>query len=101
KTDIVFRQHDMPNALPVFRLVLADPQKLRECEIGQSGIAGQLDQAVLADFGGKVMALFFGADVAPDQRGTDDTALLVEQDGAMHLAGKTDASDFLGGKIRA
>jgi len=37
--------------------------------------------------------LRFGALVAPDQSGTNDLVVLVKQDGAMHLAGKSDGGD--------
>jgi hypothetical protein len=45
--------------------------------------------------------LFFGANVAPDQCGTDNASLLVQHDCAVHLTGEADAGDFFGGQIRA
>jgi len=42
---------------------------------------------------------FFGADVAPDQGRTNDAALLVEHDRAVHLTGEADAGDFFGSKV--
>src|SRR5438876_1706704 len=98
---VVLRQHDGADALPICGLVLADPKQFRKREIRQRWIAGELNQPLLADFGGQVVALFFRADIAPDQSGTNDASLLVQHDRAVHLAGETDASNFFGAEIGA
>ena len=98
QADVVLRQHDFADALPVFRFVLADPEKFGEREICQRRIAGQLDDAVEADGALEFFGLRFGALVTPNQSGTNDFVIFVEQDGAMHLAGKADGGDGLGGE---
>jgi hypothetical protein len=100
QTDVILRQHDFAHALPVLRLVLADPEKLCESEICQRRIAGQLDDAVKADGALELLGLRFGALVTPNQSGTNDLVILVKQDGAMHLAGKADGGDGLSGEAR-
>ena len=45
------------------------------------------------------MALLFGADVAPNQGGTDDATLLVKHNGAVHLTGEANTSDFFSVEI--
>ena len=96
KADVVFREHDFADALPVFWLVLADPEKFGEREICQRRIASQLNQAGEADGALELFALGFGALVAPDESGSDDFAVFIKEDGAVHLAGKTDGGDGFG-----
>src|SRR5258708_31792065 len=101
KTDVILRKHYGADAFPVFGFVLADPKQFCEREIRQSRIAGELNQPLVADFGGQIATLFFGADVAPDQCGTNDASLLVQHDRAVHLTGEADASDVVGSKVGA
>jgi len=49
-------------------------------KLANGGIAGELNQTLLADFWGQIAALLFGADVAPNQRGTNNASLLVQHD---------------------
>jgi hypothetical protein len=44
--------------------------------------------------------LRFGALVAPDESGADDLVVFVEEDGAVHLAGKADGGDGFGRQTR-
>src|SRR6266478_5409443 len=94
EADVVLRKHDRTNTFPVFRFVFADPEQFCEREICQCGIAGQLNQPLLADLDGQIAALLFSANVAPDQGGTDDASLIVEHNRAVHLTGEAKASDF-------
>src|SRR5260370_7282792 len=96
KTDVVLRKHHRANTFPVFRFVLADPEQFRKREIRQCGIAGELHQTLLTDFGGQIAALLFSANVAPDQSGANDATLLIEHNRAVHLTGEANASDFFG-----
>jgi hypothetical protein len=54
-----------------------------------------LDEAIEADGALEFFALGFGALVAPDQGRADDFVVFVKQDGAMHLARKSDGGDGL------
>ena len=74
----------------ISRLMGAHPEQLGEGEVGQRGVAGQLDQPLAADLCLQPVALGLGALIAPDQRGTQDFALCVEHDAAVHLAGEAD-----------
>src|SRR5258708_19289552 len=94
EADVVRRKNERRNTFPVFRFVFADPEQFCEREICQCGIAGQLNQPLLADLDGQIAALLFSANVAPDQGGTDDASLIVEHNRAVHLTGETNASDF-------
>jgi hypothetical protein len=55
-----------------------------------------LDEAIEADGSLEFFRLGFGALVAPDQSWTDDFAVFVEQDGPVHLAGKSNGGDGFG-----
>ena len=96
EANVILRQHHRADALPVFRLEFADPQKFRQRKIRKRGIAGELDQPVGADELSKIATLLFGAHVAPDQRRTNDFAVLTEHHRAVHLPGEPDACDLLG-----
>lgn len=50
-------------------------------------------QAFEADGALELFGLCFRALIAPDERGADDFVVRVEKDGAVHLAGKSDAGD--------
>src|SRR5438445_13607779 len=101
EANIVFRKHDGANTFPVRGFAFADPKEFCQREICQRRIAGELNQALLADFGGQVAALLFCAHVAPDQSGTNDASLLIQHDRAVHLSGEADASNFFGAEIGA
>ncbi len=51
EADVVLRKHNGANPFPILALVLADPKQFCKREIRQSGIAGELNQTVVADFG--------------------------------------------------
>jgi hypothetical protein len=59
-----------------------------------------LDEAIEADDSLEFFALGFGSLITPDQGWADDFVTLVEQDGAMHLARKSDGGDGLGFEAR-
>src|SRR5260370_9529101 len=99
ETDVVLWEHYRPHAFPVFRFVLANPKQFCEGEICQRGIAGELDEPLLTDFGGQIVALLFSAHVAPDQSGANDAPLLVQHNGAMHLPGEASASASFRSKV--
>ncbi len=98
EANVVLRQHDLADALPVFRFVLADPKEFGKCEIGERRVAGQLNEAVQADGAFEFFALGFGALIAPNQRRADDFVVIAQKYGAVHLAGKTDGGDGFGGE---
>jgi len=93
EANVVFWKHDRADTMPVVRLVLANPKEFREGEIRKRRVAGELDDAggsqLLIDF----LTLWFGADVAPDERRANDGILVVEHDSAVHLAGESHARD--------
>ncbi len=72
--DVVLGAEDVGDAGEDFGLVVADPEELGEGEVGQGGVAGELDEAVEADFLGKPVALGLGALVGPDEGGAEDFA---------------------------
>src|SRR6266436_4065961 len=99
EADVVLRKHDRTNTFPIFRFVLANPEQFCEREICQCGITGQLNQPLLADLDGQIVALLFSANVAPDQSGANDATLVIEHNGAVHLTGEAHASDFFSAQI--
>src|SRR5207253_9962570 len=46
-------------------------------------------------------ALFFGANVAPDERGANDIPAFIDKDRAVHLAGEANTGDVFASEIRA
>jgi hypothetical protein len=97
---IVFGKQHVADALPILRFVFADPENLREGEVGERWIARELDQALQAKGLRQVTALLFGTHVAPDQCRANYVAAFVEKNGAVHLAGETDRGDVFAGQMR-
>jgi hypothetical protein len=84
---------------PLLWFVFADPEKLRDCKVGEGWVTGELNESGGADFFRQLNTLFFGADIAPDKRGANGFAGSVERDRAMHLSGKTNARDLVTGNL--
>ena len=95
KAHVVFRQHHMGNAPPVFRLRFTDPEQFRQSEVGERGIAGQLDQALGAEEFVEFPALFFAALVTPDDGTANDLVGGIEQNRTVHLAGEANTGDLI------
>jgi len=77
------------------RLVFAHPEKLGEREIRERRVAGEINETVCAELLGKFPDLGFGTLIAPDEGGADHVIVAIEQDGAMHLPGKSDAGNLI------
>ena len=75
--------------------MLLDPQQLGEREVGQRGIAGEFDEALVADLLVQPVALRLGARVTPDKRWAQDRAVFVEHHCAVHLARQADGRNGL------
>ncbi len=101
KANVILGKQNALDALPVLRLVLANPKQFGKREICQRRIRSEFDQSGGADFVGQLAALFVGPLIAPDNGRTNDCALGVEQNRAVHLPGKTDAGDLIAGNIRS
>jgi hypothetical protein len=86
KADVVFWQKKVPYALPVVGFVFADPENFGQREVGQGGIARELNQALEAKSAREIAALLLGAYVAPDERGANDASFFVKKNCAVHLA---------------
>src|SRR6266571_2840703 len=84
--DVVFRQQDpfYPDKIPGF--VVADPEELGQRESRQHWIRDGLDDELLSRDLFDPIDLRLAALIAPDERGADDAAQLVEQRQSMHLA---------------
>ena len=98
--DVVLGTHDVGDLREDLRLVLLDPQEFGQREVGQRGIAGEFDEALVANAFGEPVALGLGARVAPDERRAQDRAVFVEHDRAVHLAGEGDGGNGLPGLRR-
>ena len=70
--DIVLGAEDVGDAGEDFGLMVADPEEFGEGEVGQGGVAGELDQALEADLFGQPVALGLGSLIAPDQGWAED-----------------------------
>ena len=86
--DVVLGQQDAPQTGVRHRLFVAEPQDLRGLKAGQRRVPSDLDQPLPPHLGRDVLALPLRALVVPEQRRTDDVVVLVEEDGAVHLACK-------------
>jgi hypothetical protein len=76
--------------------VVAHPDDLGRGEAGQHRVGGLGDKSFQADGLRDVIALLLRALVAPQNRGAQRLAALVEQDQAVHLARKPDARNLVG-----
>jgi len=76
-----------------FRLAVAQPQDLRRLESGEPGVAGDLAQSRRADRSLERGRLARGTLIVPQQRRAQRRAMLVEEDGAVHLTCHADARD--------
>ena len=94
KANIIFRQQHPAESLPDFRFVVPHPQQFGQREIGESGIAGELDNFPFANVCIEPVALRLRTLVTPDQRRTQNLIVLVQQNRAMHLPGKPDCGNF-------
>jgi hypothetical protein len=101
EADVVLREQNVADALPVVRLVFANPEDFCKSEVWQRRVAGELNQPLQAESFREIAALFFGAHVAPDECGTNDASVFVQKNGPVHLAGKADAGYILAVEIRA
>jgi hypothetical protein len=69
------------------RLVLAYPQELDQGEIGESGITGQLQKPPRANRLIEPRTLFLSPLIAPYDRWPQNSPILIENHGPVHLAG--------------
>jgi len=95
--DVVFGAEDVGDSGEDFGFVIADPEEFGESEVGERGIAGELDEALEADFFVEPVALRLGSLVAPDEGGAENMAAGVKHDAAVHLASEADGLDFPSG----
>src|SRR4051812_8165356 len=100
EADVVFRQQYPAKALPEFRLVIADPEKLGKSEIGERRIARQLNDLPFAQLGIQPVALRLRSLIAPDECRAKDLVFLVQQNGSMHLARQPGTDDVCVGDTR-
>src|SRR6202023_2065702 len=85
EANVILGQHDRPDASLVVRLVLTHPKELGEGEVGEGGIARELNDALGADLLTQIRTLLLGANVAPNQSRTHNLAGGIEQGRAVHL----------------
>ena len=96
-THIVFRQQNMLCLLPDFRLILLYPQDFTGGEARECGIGGNRNQALTADAGCDFIALILSPSVAPENGGTQNLAIFIQQYKAMHLAADAKRGNVLCG----
>ena len=75
-------------------------ENFRQREVGQRGVAGELDDMFAAEGGVQPVTLGAATGITPDERGTQDLTVGVEQDGAVHLACQPDGSNVGGKTLR-
>ena len=92
--DVVLGEEHMGKARPHVGLMPTDPQQLRGGETGESVIPADGDQPLLTDRCPDLVALDTGSLVVPQDRRSENRAGAVEEDGAMHLPGESDALDI-------
>ena len=86
----------MSNSLPVLRFVLANPKEFGEREIGKSCIAGEVNESVCPEQVPQFLDLGLCSLIAPDQCRSNNLVAIIEQHGAVHLAGESNAGNFVG-----
>ena len=93
--DIILGAENVADFGEDLRLMLLDPEDFGDGEVGQCRVAGELDEALIADLFRQPVAFGLGARVAPDKGGAQNRAVFVEHDGAVHLSGKPNGRDGL------
>ena len=99
-TDVVFWKQNVPNALVDFRLVLLYPQDLWRSKSGQRIIARSLDQLVQRDARANLVTLGATSLIVPQDGGTKDLFLFIQQDESVHLTRQTDRCHVFATGIR-
>jgi hypothetical protein len=82
------------DARPVCRLGLAHPEQFCEREIRERRIAGKLNQPIATKHFLELTALRFAPLITPDNCRSHHFVRGIEQNRAMHLAGKADAGNI-------
>ncbi len=85
----ILRQENMANAAVKLRLVIAYPEQFGQSEAGQNRVSRGTQNVFRAKYFIDLIHLLLAALIAPDQSRTDDLALLVEQDQAVHLTAES------------
>src|SRR5579875_1627649 len=88
KANLIFGQEHEPRLRVYLRLVIAYPQQLWRGEAGQRRITDILDKLARADLLGDPAALCVAALVGPDDTGTQNAILAIQQHNTVHLAGE-------------
>src|SRR5579875_931974 len=88
KANVIFGQEHEPRLRVYLRLVIAYPQQLWRGEAGQRRITDILDKLARADLLGDPAALCVAALVGPDDTGTQNAILAIQQHNTVHLAGE-------------
>jgi hypothetical protein len=83
------------NSLPVLRFVFANPKKFGEREIGKGRIASEVNQPICSEQVPQFLHLRLCPLIAPDQRRSNNLIAFIEQYGTVHLAGETNAGNFV------
>ena len=90
------RQQDTVGFLPIFGLILTQPQNLGSRIARAHGISDQGDHGVRsAEMLSDLVALLPGRGVVPELSGANDLVILVEDDQPVLLAAHSDAANLL------
>jgi hypothetical protein len=84
------------NSLPVLRFVVANPKKFGEREIGKGCITGEVNETICPEQVPQFLHLGLCPLIAPDQRWSNNLIAFIEQHGTVHLAGESNAGNFVG-----
>src|SRR5207249_12226426 len=90
----VLGEQQVAHAVALIWFVFTDPENFRESEVGKRGVRGELNQALEAKGSREFAALFFGANVAPDERGANDIPAFIDKDRAVHLRSEEHTSEL-------
>ena len=91
------REEDGGELREVFRLVIFEPENLRDGEAGENRVAHGLARTFeAAELGGEFLALGDGGGIAPELGGADDFTGLVERHKTVLLPADADGDDFAG-----
>jgi hypothetical protein len=96
---VILRKENGSDSLPDLRFVLSHPEKFWKSETRDGGVADKFDETRRTDRFGYLDDFVSSSLIAPEESRTKNLIAFIEQNGAMHLTGKTERSDL--GRIDA
>ena len=97
--DVVLGQHDLADPVEILLFVFPHPQYFGGGKAGEGDVGRPFGQLPAAHLLVEVVHFLLGAPVVPEDGGTDDPVLVVQDHQAVHLSAGADAPDL--GSVKA